>query len=197
MNIFNDSELVRRLQTGDVDAFDSLYHRYQKALFLNILKITRNNEVTSDILQEVFIALWEKKLSLDISHSVAGWLFVVSYNKSIAYLQKELKFSMSGLDANIEKTYVVQEETDLSEIRSKLLHEAIEHLSPQKRKVFELCKIQGKSYEETARELSISKHTVKEYLVISLKYIKDYVKEHPECQSVYLSAAIFAILAGR
>ena len=197
MNIFNDPELVRRLQTGDVDAFDILYHRYQKALFLNILKITRNNEVTSDILQEVFIALWEKRLSLDVNHSVAGWLFVVSYNKSIGYLQKELKYSMSSLDANIEKADIVQEENDLGEIRSKLLYEAIEHLSPQKRKVFELCKIQGKSYEETARELSISKHTVKEYLVISLKYIKEYVKQHPEYQSVYLSAAIFAILASR
>jgi len=197
LNIFNESELVRRLQKDDVDAFDSLYHRYQKALYFNILKITRNNEVTSDILQEVFMALWEKRLSLDINHSVAGWLFVVSYNKSITYLQKELKLSMSCLDTDIEKSYVSREEIDLSEIRSKLLYEAMEHLSPQKRKVFELCKIQGKSYEETARELRISKHTVKEYLVMSLKYVKEYVKQHPEYQSVYLNAAIFAILASR
>ena len=192
MKIINEPELVRRLHKGDVHAFNSLYRAFQGALYANICKLTRDENASEDILQETFIALWENRTSLDAEQGVSGWLFVVSYNKSVRYLRAHLREMCAALPAEV----AIREESapGLLDVQSKLLQHAIEHLSPQKRKVFELCKIQGKSYEETAHELQISKHTVKEYLMLSIQNIKEYVRQHPEYQAMSLYVILKAAL---
>jgi RNA polymerase sigma-70 factor (ECF subfamily) len=194
MTPLNEIDLVRRLQQDDVDAFDILYHTYHHSLYSNIFKLTRQADTAKDILQEVFICLWEKRNTLHPQQPIAGWLFVVSYNKSITCLKKMLRDAMMKSQAASNQQAPekdrLQQEDQLS-----LLEEAIEKLSPQKRKVFELCKMQGKTYEETAMELGISKHTVKEYLSGAVRYIRMYIQQHPGHQSVYLLAALLMFLS--
>jgi RNA polymerase sigma-70 factor (ECF subfamily) len=72
-----------------------------------------------------------------------------------------------------------------------MLEEAMSRLSPQKRKVFELCKLQGKTYEETASVLQISKYTVKEYLTAAVGSVKEYVHQHPQSSVAVSSAVVF------
>jgi RNA polymerase sigma-19 factor, ECF subfamily len=180
VNACHDTELVLRLGNDDVAAFDALYNKYHHAIYYNVLKLTRHDLAAEDIVQEVFITLWEKRKTIDPA-GVGGWLFVVSYNKAVSWLKKQLKESLS--------TRLIQEETDelnvahaaqamQTEERLSTLQEAIEQLSPQRRRVFELCKMQGKTYEETARELQISRHTVKEYLSAAISGIKEYMQQH-------------------
>jgi RNA polymerase sigma-70 factor (ECF subfamily) len=178
---FSENELVKLLQKDNVNAFDTLYQKYHQDIYFNILKITRNVDATRDILQEVFIALWEKRMTLDPGQLLPPWLFVVAYNKSINYLKKALRTSMHIVHvSDMEmQSLPLDEEIDFMYARERLLAEAMEQLSPQKRKVFELCKLQGKSYEETARELHISKYTVKEYLSNAISYVKLYIHQHP------------------
>lgn len=194
MNVINEPELILRLQQDDAKAFDCLYYTYQNALFHNICKLTRDPIASEDILQETFIALWENRLSLDPQQGVLGWLFVVSYNKSVACLRKALKQACAELPANAELSDPLDDYPDMSEIQSRLILKAISQLSPQKRKVFELCKLQGKSYEETAKELDISRHTVKEYLMLSVQNIRTYIQQHPEYKSAYCCAGLLAAL---
>ncbi|WP_431212046.1 RNA polymerase sigma factor [Puia sp. P3] len=73
--------------TFDLTAFDEIYHQYHNAVYSNIYKLVRQEAVAEDILQEVFIALWENRRRLEPA-KVAGWLFVTSYNKSVKYLKK-------------------------------------------------------------------------------------------------------------
>jgi len=178
-----ENELVKRLQQDDVDAFDIFYRRYHQDLYFNILKLTHDADASRDILQEVFITLWEKRLTLDPGQPLPAWLFVVGYNKSINYLKKALRQSIRIIYADDREMDIQalprEEDADLMDAREKLLAEAMQQLSPQKRKVFELCKLQGKTYEETARELDISKHTVKEYLSTAVSYVKIYIRQHP------------------
>ncbi|MBD0298046.1 MAG: sigma-70 family RNA polymerase sigma factor, partial [Flavisolibacter sp.] len=166
---------------------------YHQAVYANIFKLTKEVEVTQDILQEVFIALWEKRSSIDINQTVSGWLFVVSYNKSISYLKRALKESVISNEWNEEMQPAEESEINVREVQLQLLEDALGQLSPQKKKVFELCKLQGKSYEETARELNISKHTVKEYLSAAIANVKEYIKEHPD----YISSLFCPLLLSR
>jgi RNA polymerase sigma-70 factor (family 1) len=193
MNYTNEIEIITRLQQDDVSAFDALYHTYHNSLYANIFKLTRHADTSKDILQEVFISLWEKRNSLNPEKSLAGWLFVVSYNKSVTYLRIRLRESLlkvRDLASQPDAEREVQKGDQLN-----LLEEAIEKLSPQKRKVFELCKMQGKTYEETAMELGISKHTVKEYLSGAVSYIKLYVQQHPGHQSAIIKSTIMIFLS--
>jgi len=187
-----DNELVMRLHTDDVKAFDTLYLKYHQALFSNIFKLCKDADATQDILQEVFITLWEKRLTIDSNLPVSNWLFAVSYNKSINYLKKLLKKSLIFRELNEEVPSADKKEINVREIRLYLIERAVNQLSPQKKKVFDLCKLQGKSYEETAKELNISKHTVKEYLSEAVMNIKEYIKRHPESSTAFFCAILLS-----
>jgi RNA polymerase sigma factor (sigma-70 family) len=179
LNKMEDTALVDCLRSDDTAAFDALYWRYHQAVYANVLKLTKEADAAKDIVQEVFITLWEKRSSLDKNQSVSGWLFVVSYNKSVSYLKKRLKLAIIN-DGFSEGLYMSEEPSfHLREDQFQLLEEAVEQLSPQKKKVFELCKLQGKTYEMVASELHISKHTVKEYLSAAMVNVKDYIQNHP------------------
>ncbi|MES2431443.1 MAG: sigma-70 family RNA polymerase sigma factor [Bacteroidota bacterium] len=187
----NDKELVMRLQLGDMEAFNSLYWKYHQSLYANINKLTKDIDATQDILQEVFITLWEKRLSIDVERPVSNWLFVVSYNKSIDYLKKVLKQPVSFDQITEMISQVEQEEPHLKEYHLIMLEKAIEQLSPQRKRVFELCKLQRKTYEEAAEELQISKHTVKEYLSAAVLSVKKYFEENSDHLTVMILSMFF------
>ena len=140
-DITNNS-LITRLQNDEKEAFDELYRKYHSAIYYNILKLTRDAIVSEDIVQEVFITLWEKRHELNIQQGISGWLFVVSYNKSISYFKRKLKESLArtALQQNIENT--TDAENSFTNTQMSILEKAIEQLSPQKRRVFESCKLQ-------------------------------------------------------
>lgn len=190
----NEYKLLCRLVNGDRHAFDAIYHQYFNAVYCNVLKITRDKEAAEDLLQEVFIALWEKRETISPEQSVGGWLFVISYNKSINLLRKKLRESIAYKQLQEPAEDVFEDRSDYN-LQWKILEDAMSQLSPQKRKVFELCKIQGKTYEETALALRISKYTVKEYLSAAVSFLKEYVHRHPQ-SSVVATTGIFLFILG-
>ncbi|WP_207426071.1 RNA polymerase sigma factor [Pedobacter sp. SYSU D00535] len=173
-----DKELVLKLKRDDAEAFDLLYWKYHIAVHRNILKILKDEEAADDILQDVFYCLWEKRGSLDPQQSVSGWLFVTSFNKSVSFKRERLKECLAFDTLYNDEQTAESESSELYQSQLGLLQRAIHQLSPQKQKVFNLCKMEGKTYEETAQVLNISKHTVKEYLSCSMLYIKEFIHNH-------------------
>lgn len=175
-----DPLLVEQLHRHDISAFDTLFKKYHLAVYRNILKLTKDSVASEDILQESFIRLWEKRLQLDPAQSVAGWLFVISFNLSVNYSRKKLREQVihKKLSINPFQQDGLENVSIISEEQYRLLEKAIEQLSPQKRKIVNLCKLEGKTYEEAAAELNISRHTVKEYLSAAMASLNDYVRKH-------------------
>ncbi|HWZ03925.1 MAG TPA: sigma-70 family RNA polymerase sigma factor [Mucilaginibacter sp.] len=186
MEDYSEPQLVALLQMDNVKAFDLLYKKYHTPIYNNIFRLLKDADESENILQDLFVTLWEKRGSIDPQKPIANWLFQVSYNKSVTQLKKNLKQSVVFKD--IEDDIMLTDEKDIyfREARIKILEEALVKLSPQKRKVFDLCKIQGKSYEESARELNISKHTVKEYLSVAVKAVKEYAEQHPPDKALFI-----------
>ncbi len=186
-----EEELVCRLLNGSPDAFDALYRHYFHAVYANILKITRDALIAEDVLQEVFVALWEKRHTININTtgSIAGWLFVTSYHKSINILRRKLK--ESAIYKELQHTGAdLAEDSSSYDRQYAILEKAITKLPPQKRKVFELCKLEGKTYEETAGEMKIFKYTGKEYLSNAVAFVKDYVRQPQHHVAMGLLACI-------
>jgi RNA polymerase sigma-70 factor (ECF subfamily) len=171
-----DNELVLRLLADDVAAFDALYYRYSKPLYSNIFKLTRDADAAQDILQDVFVILWAKRTMIDASQPVSNWLFSISYYKSLKYLKEALR--EQTLYKEIESSGLVYSvpDNDSKEQKIEVIRAAVHQLSPQKRKVLEGCKLAGKSYKEVAEELSISRHTVKEYLSLAITSLRTILK---------------------
>ena len=173
-----EKELARRLITGDIEAFNEIYQKYFHPVYCNALKITREVPVAEDVLQEVFITLWEKKDTIDPERSLAGWLFITCYHKSVNLLRKKLRESLLYKELEAPEEDSMEEEIKYG-TQWEVLENALSCLSPQRRRAFELCKLQGKTYEEAAMELRISKYTVKEYLSAAVASIKEYSLHHP------------------
>lgn len=171
-------DLAVRLINNDVEAFNALYSTYHGAIYFNALRLTKDSRIAEDIVQEVFTCLWEKRDSLDPSLDLSGWLFVVSHHKSISHLKKKLKEALAQAAMSDAGSEAISIEAGEASSQELILEKAIEQLSPQRRKVFELCKVQRRSYEQAAIELRLSKHTVKEYLSGAVVSIKDYIKQH-------------------
>jgi RNA polymerase sigma-70 factor (ECF subfamily) len=172
-----DSKLVVKLRAGDVSAFDSLYWRYYQVVYRNILKLTKDPLVAEDILQEVFIRLWEKRQDINFEQPVVNWIFVISFNLSIDYTRKKLREHELHRKLLADSSTFLQNPSVYEEYYL-LLKRAIEQLSPQKQNVVKLCKLEGKTYEEAAAEMQISRHTVKEYLSSAMANLGEYVRQH-------------------
>ena len=172
-------ELALGLRNNDIGAFNSLYWKYHGAIYANALKLIKDPVIAEDIVQDVFITLWEKRHTIDPQQDIGGWLIVISHHRTIDQLKRKLR---QALAEKILDSIIVQPDAFKEDVREDQLgtiENAVKQLSPQKRKVFELCKVQHRTYEKAAEELHISKYTVKEYLSEAIISIKKYIGHRP------------------
>jgi len=178
--------------TVDLQLFDELYRRYHQAVYANICKMVQQPQAAEDILQEVFLALWENRSKLDAAQ-VAGWLFVVSYNKAASFLKKKLKEPVLQQNEELPESPMTVEATDevLYELKLSIVEEAVNHLPARKKEVFRLCRYEGKSHDEVAAILGISVVSVKDYLKQSTQFIKKYVSvNYPQLETTALALLV-------
>ena len=176
----SESEQLAGLAQGRVSQFEELYHRYKQPVFANIRKMVRDPEAAEDLLQEVFLTLWEKHQTLD--SDPAGWLFVVSYNKAATYLKKQLR-----------EAAVVVRQPDLADLLPQLpppdealyqqqlalVEAAVRQLPHRKQQAFQLCRFEGKSCEEAAAMMGVSVASVRDYLKQATRLVRNYVRAAP------------------
>ena len=172
------TDVVERFSSGSKTDFGIIYNHYFKTIKTNISKFILNTDFADDILQEVFLKLWENRVRFRDNQEISAWLFRVSYNTAITHVRdmlKDRKYFLSEMPASINELPAYEEPRKITPFKESLLPEAIKLLPERKRQVVDLCKFQGKSYAEAGSILGIKKDTVKEYLVASLKFIKRYI----------------------
>lgn len=177
----NEKTDIQLLTRGDDVAFDRLYNRYHRAVHLNILKFVKEPELAEDILQDVFLSLWQNRFKFDTYDTIGGWLFIVSHNKSLNSLRKKLNESIEYVG-----TYPVEPESsgstieaeELYTLQMRLLDEAVDNLPARKKEVFKLCRYEGKSKADVAESLGISLQSVNDYLKQSNSAVRKYVLQH-------------------
>lgn len=190
LNTAHDDKLIVLLQSDSREAFDEIYHRYHKAIYQNVLRITKEPSTAEDIVQDVFFTLWQRKKDLQQKRSLSGWLFVISYHQSVNWLKLKLRDAKAKQSIYQMYTEVGQEIN--YDLQMSLLEKAIEQLPPQKKRAIELCKLQGKTYREAAKAMNISTHTIKEYLSGAIKTLRNLTLSHPEYKILtYFIARLF------
>lgn len=172
-HLYDDDCLAALLQEGNGEAFDAIYHRYHAALYRNILSVTKDAAAAEDLVQDTFIAFWQKRGSIDGKRSLAGWLFVISYNLSVNWLKRRTVHA-KAVEYLATLAPDPGETAGEYEPQMALVEQAIAQLPAQKKRVLELCKLEGRSYAAAAREMNISSHTVKEYLSLAMKSVRKY-----------------------
>ncbi|WP_199137502.1 RNA polymerase sigma factor [Pedobacter sp. ASV12] len=155
------SLLLSQLKKGDSNAFGSLYDLYSRMLLSNIIHMVKDQEVAKELLQDLFLKVWEKRESIDVEKSFKSFLFTIAKNKVYDYLRKVAldKKLTRELIANTIESYSHTEELLSFKEKNACLNQAIEALSPQSRQVYQLSKIEGLSHKEISERLGISVST--------------------------------------
>ncbi|WP_188133844.1 RNA polymerase sigma factor [Chitinophaga sp. CF418] len=188
----DETGLLRGLSAGDQAAFKALYDKYHHALYRKTFQILHSSSETEDIIQETFITLWEKRKEIDISRPLGPWLFTITFNRAINHLKKQLREKSKAAEATLQP--IIDNDFLTVEKQWKLLETAIGQLSPQKRRVFQLCKMEGRTYEETSQLMGISRYTVKEYLGEVMYTLREYVRKHVSHDTTLLLFLLTQIL---
>jgi RNA polymerase sigma-70 factor (ECF subfamily) len=176
---YEEKVLLAQLSADSHEAFDTFYHRYFEAVYRNVVKIVDDPHQAEDLVQEVFYSFWKKRKDFKSSDHVAGWLFLASYHKSINQIRLHARERLKNQTAAaIHDEDPGNLASYVKENQLELLEKAIALLPAKRRKVFELCRLQGKSYQEAAAELGISVHTVKDHLSLAGETVRTYLLQH-------------------
>ena len=168
--------IVVRVREGNQDAFTRLYNMYWwKVYHFTQLYITSNAE-SEEIVQDVFIKLWNSRSSLDEKKSLEGYLFMITRNTLFNYNRKtineeSLELTLLGsmeesMQYNIEDELVA---ADLQEFIDKL----IEQMPAQRKKIFQMSREEGLSNADIAERLGISIKAVERAMTLALKFLRE------------------------
>ncbi|MEI2274294.1 RNA polymerase sigma factor [Sphingobacterium sp. ML3W] len=191
-----ESEILLRLKAGDELALQELMSRYKGPLAVSMSRLIKSREDIEELLQELFLRVWRNRGNLD-TERYRGYLYKIAENLVYDRLRKAAREKRLSVDyfTHIIEAYSHIEEGIFGKEMLEVLQRGIQQLPEQRRKVFELCKIEGKSYEEVSQLLSISVSTVNSHITNANASIKAYFKQHPELASMVLTVFFFANIA--
>jgi RNA polymerase sigma-70 factor (family 1) len=173
----DERKLIAQLRENDKQAYLALYNRYHRGVYAFIVRYVKINAVAEDLLQDVFLKLWEVRHRLNPELSFSSYLYRIARNrvfKMLKALANDEALRHQVLNSMQQSVLEVEDRVQWKKY-SQLLNLAINTLPPQRQKVFKLCREQGKTYEQVAEELHISRHTVKEHMMLAIRDIKNYV----------------------
>jgi RNA polymerase sigma-70 factor (ECF subfamily) len=176
----DERKLFSRIANGDEAAFSTVFYHYTARIHPSINKMTRSEEATEEIVHDVFVSIWNKRVTLTEIDNYEQWVFRIVTNLTYNYLKAKARriAGMEKLPAVHDITYNTMDSLDFKESR-ELISEVVEQLPPQRKLIFKMSKEQGLNHEQIAEQLNISKNTVKNQMIEALKFIKEHLKKSP------------------
>jgi RNA polymerase sigma-70 factor (ECF subfamily) len=170
----NDSELVGLLQKGEHMAFEKLFRRYGQKIFIFSLSYLKSQADAREVVQEVFLKIWDKRLTLRDDASFQSYLFTIAYNsikKSFNKKAKEDRFKLELVDALDSVQSAVDYENNYQLVTEKLAL-FIDEMPEKRKEIFIQRKKQGKPVRQIAAEMDLSVKTIENQITEAMKYLK-------------------------
>ncbi|HEY4196242.1 MAG TPA: RNA polymerase sigma-70 factor [Mucilaginibacter sp.] len=173
LNALSDAELLNLLREGDRMAFDQLYNRYWRKLLHFAVQKTDDFMEAENLVQDVFVALWHRRESIEVRGSLSAYLTVSVKYRIINWLDRKRSIRLYGEDNSpifdpLDNS--TQEHLELSQLKEQL-EMLVNELPKQAQLIFRLSHT-GMSHREIAEELEISEKAVNAHLVRTRKNLR-------------------------
>jgi RNA polymerase sigma-70 factor (family 1) len=157
--------------------FSELFRQHEHKLYTLALRLTKSDQLAKDIIQEVFLKLWDQRSRISSIINIEAWLYRVTENKIIDFLRKasadnrlkERIWNQLQQIVNESEQYLAAKEYN------EIILKAIDQLPPQRKLIYQLNKENGMNYRDIATELNLSKHTVKNQLSTAIQSVKKFL----------------------
>lgn len=177
-SIHNESDLLKEVQKGNERAFEEIFMAYHQQLAAYVMMLTESRELSEEIIQDVFIKIWNGRENIHQIGKFTAYLFILTRNYTLNALRKiaverERALNYTKLVANDEVQADIEQQ--LEPDFHLLIDKAVVQLPPQQKKVFVL-RMQGLKNQQIASEMQISPASVKKYQQWALKSVINYVR---------------------
>lgn len=175
-----EDKLLDLVRNGDPNAFEQLFKLHYSNLCSYLRIIIKEREVIEDIVQELFVYIWENRNNFSPKGNIKSYLFKAVRNKAINYYKhetvklnstEELKLIYFSETNNVEKQY------DAKEI-NQLITKSVTLLPEKCREIFTLIKFNGFTYQETAEILNLSIKTIENQMGRALIKLRELLLIH-------------------
>lgn len=192
MKNFSDIVLVEHIKNNDHNAFDVIFQRYWKKLYQTALARLDDQDTAQDIVQEIFIKIWQRRESLDIRVSLENYLQSAVRLSVISHYRSK-KASRMQLQIAFERITVLEDSihslTDYLELE-KTLEEAVNTM-PEMLKIVYQLRSDNHSIKAIARKLGLADQTVKNYISEVARRLRSTIAEkYPEKHLTYIAVLI-------
>jgi len=182
---YSENEILQELSAGNKNAFEFLYDTYQLRLYHFAFHYLNDEELSKDIVQDVFSIVWEDHKKFEGVSNVSSWLFTLTKNqclKKIDHLKVKQKYAdiLKYRQLNIVQDALTELDTSpvtFDEINT-IVNQTLSILSPQSRQIFEMSRFENLKNREIAEKLSISQKSVEAHITKALKYFKEALKNY-------------------
>jgi RNA polymerase sigma-70 factor (ECF subfamily) len=180
INIQNDTELWQLVRQSDHAAYEVLYQRYMEVIFAGIFKHLDSRADAEDIMQEVFLTIWEQRQTIDLKYKFFSYLYSVTRYKTYKYLKDKKLTARYEILWEEQQTASYEEDSiapdafrikDMEFAEYKIDQEIVA-LPVQMKKVYQLKIEHGLTVPQIAEQLIVSEHTVKKQLALLKKRLR-------------------------
>ena len=188
LSAYEEELLLKEVSNGNEKAFRTLYDAYFNHLSAYIFKLCKSEIATEEIVQDIFVKIWVNRAAFGHVDTPEAYIFSMARNKTIDYLRRLAKESnlIGVLEEQIAASNNdIEEKLNAEELR-RLIEEALEQLSLQKRKIFQLSRNEGLSHDEIAEVMHLSKSTVKNHLSETLQHVREHLRQQPNSEALLL-----------
>lgn len=171
----SDEQLLQQMAGGDRQTFTLVYRRYWEDLFITASKVLRGKEEAADVVQDVFLSLWNRRNELNLQGSLAAYLHTSVRYKCIHYIEKNItrrdylvqlaEVAISSSSPNAEINLQLKE-------MQQIINKAVAKMPPKMQEVYKLSRQEHLSYKEISDCMSISVETVKKHIQHALRLIR-------------------------
>ncbi len=187
-------QLINKLKEGDKAAFNELFCAYEPTLFAYSMKLTHDAEDAKEVVQEVFLKVWERRQWIDPQYKFSSFLYTMAKNlvynkarrKAYLFAYKEYMTLYGSQTENVTENKV-----HFNELRD-LIQAACNQLPPVRREVFTMSRIEGLSHSEIAEKLNTSTSNVKNHIYKALRFLKEQIQVH-EIAPIILLTLIYLL----
>ncbi|MEI7829608.1 MAG: RNA polymerase sigma-70 factor [Prolixibacteraceae bacterium] len=191
MNPAEDKSIFEAIRKDDRHAFEHVFRENYRPLKAYAFRFTNELATSENIVQDVFLKLWQNRHRLEITSSLLHYLFRSVRNHCLNHLDK-VKVRSGYLKLQLERS---QDEEDFSAFYPEIgllekIEAAISALPNKRQEIFRLAREEGLKYREIADQLNISVKTVETQMTLALKQLRDSLKE-------YRHLVLFFFLSGK
>lgn len=177
---YSDEDLMQEIKADNMFAFDALYGNYCKRVYKFGYSIIKSREEAENLMQDVFLNLWETRRRVKKNSSVKSYIFTITYNSAISIIRKKaresefIEYLKSVQTINEEAVDVVFE---YNELKSKL-DEIVNALPKRQKEVYLLHRDEAMKYDEIAERLHISVNTIENHMSRALKTVREKMGDY-------------------